>query len=234
MRTAFSLGRLCLRQKPQRFIATFARHERHYSSLSGLRIAFRPPPKPPRTKLLVWSLLTPATFLALSEEEHGDGKTAEEHMLEASRAEIAKELPDDLHGYRRVLGGIWLYLDILIVEPVATTFRFLHLVIIFVPVLATIPVIWFGSRRKDRDNERTGTLWWYSFLVHSMERAGPAFIKVFHAIRDTTVPLADSSNSSSVNGLLLERTYSLWKCAVSCRRCTLMPLRIPLNTPSKR
>ena len=227
MRTAFSLGRLCLRQKPQRFIATFVRHERQYTSFSRLRIAFRPPPKSPRTRLLVWSLLTPATFIALSEAENGDGKTAEEHMLEASRAEIAKELPDDLHGYRRVLGGIWLFLDIVIVEPVATTFRFLHLVIIFVPVLATIPVVWFGSRRKDRDNERTGTLWWYSFLVHSMERAGPAFIKVFHAIRDTTIPLADPSYFSSVNGLLLGRTYSPWRCAVSCRRCTLTPLRIP-------
>ena len=184
MRTAFSLGRLCLRQKPQRFIATFAPHERHYSSLSRLRIAFRPPPKPPRTRVLVWSLLTPATFVALSEQENGDGKTAEEHMLEASRAEIAKELPDDLRGYRRALSGIWLFFDIVIVEPLATTFRFLHLVIIFVPVLATIPVIWFGTRRKDRDNERAGTLWWYNFLVRSMERAGPAFIKVLRAMRN--------------------------------------------------
>ena len=227
MRTAFSLGRLCLRQKPQRLIATFERHERHYSSLFRLRIPFRPPPKPPRTRLLLWSLLTPATFVALSEAENGDGKTAEEHMLEASRAEIAKELPDDLQGYKRALSGIWLFLDIYIVEPVATTFRFLHLVIIFVPVLATIPVIWFGSRRKDRDNERAGTLWWYAFLVHSMERAGPAFIKVLPAMRNTTILLANIPYFSSVNGLLLEQTYFPWRCAVSCRRCTLMPLRIP-------
>ena len=188
MRTAFSLGRLCLRQKPQRIIATSARHERHYSSLFRQRIPFRPLPKPPGTRVLLWSLLTPATFVALSEEENGDGKTAEEHMLEASRAEIAKELPNDLHGYKRALSGIWLFLDIYIVEPVATTFRFLHLVIIFVPVLATIPVIWFGSRRKDRENERVGTLWWYAFLVHSMERAGPAFIKVLRVMRNTTIP----------------------------------------------
>ena len=187
MRKAFSLSRLCLRQKPQR-IATFARHERHYSSLFRLRNPFRPPPKPPRTRVLLWSLLTPATFVALSEEENGDGKTAEEHMLEASRAEIAKEIPEDLHGYKRALRGIWLLLDIYIVEPVATTFRFLHLVIIFVPVLATIPVIWFGSRRKNRDNERAGTLWWYAILVHSMERAGPAFIKVLRVMRNTTIP----------------------------------------------
>ena len=227
MRTAFSFGRTCLRQKPQYFIATFARHERHSSSLSRLRIAFRPPPKPPKTRFLVWSLLTPATFVALSEEDNEDGKTPEEHMLEASRAEIAKELPDDLHGYKRVWSGIWLFLDVVVVEPLATTFRFLHLVIIFVPVLATIPVIWFGSKRKHRDNERAGTLWWYSFLVRSMERAGPAFIKVSRAIRSINTPFADFPYFSSVNGLLLEQTYFPWRCAVSCRRCTLTPRRTP-------
>ena len=56
--------------------------------------------------------------------------------------------------------------------------RFLPLVIIFVPVIVTIPAIWIGARRVDRDNERSGTLWWYGFLVSSMEKAGAAFIKV--------------------------------------------------------
>ena len=128
--------------------------------------------------MTVLSLLSPAAFVALSEEENNDGKTAEEHMLQASRAEIAKELPKDVHGLERLWKGIYLGFDIYIYEPIATTLRFVHLVIIFIPVLATIPIIWVGSRRKDFDNERSGTLWWYSFLVHSMERAGPAFIKV--------------------------------------------------------
>ena len=99
-------------------------------------------------------------------------------MLEASRAEIAKEVPEDVHGLKKVWKVVCLGVDLYIFEPVATTFRFLHLVVIFVPVLATIPVIWLGVRQRDQDNERTGTLWWYAFLVHSMERAGPAFIKV--------------------------------------------------------
>lgn len=109
-------------------------------------------------------------------------------MLEASRAEIAKEVPDDVRGLRRAWRGFYLFVDTVIIEPLATTFRFLHLFIIFVPVIITIPVVWLGSRRKARDNERTGTLWWYSFLVHSMERAGPAFIKVqksLHRLKDT-------------------------------------------------
>ena len=124
------------------------------------------------------ALLTPAAFVQLSEEDNGDGKTPEEHMLEASRAEIEKTVPDDVHGLRRVWHGVYLFLDKFIYEPLATGFRFLHLIIIFVPVIAAVPMIWFGRRQKEHDHERTGTLLWYRFLVSSMERAGPAFIKV--------------------------------------------------------
>jgi aarF domain-containing kinase len=101
-------------------------------------------------------------------------------MLEISREEIRKKIPDDLHGLNRIFRSILFFVDQYIYEPVATSLRFLHLVVIFVPVIVTIPVIWFGSRRQDRDNERAGTLWWYGFLVTSMESAGPTFIKVRH------------------------------------------------------
>jgi aarF domain-containing kinase len=50
--------------------------------------------------------------------------------------------------------------------------------VIFVPVILSVPVIWFGRRQTDKDGERSGTLWWYGFLVQSMELAGPAFIKL--------------------------------------------------------
>lgn len=99
-------------------------------------------------------------------------------MLQASREEIEKKIPDDVHGIKRFFRSIWAFLDLYIYEPIATSLRFLHLVIIFVPVIITVPAIWFGKRQKLRDSERSGTLWWYGFLVSSMERAGPAFIKV--------------------------------------------------------
>jgi aarF domain-containing kinase len=99
-------------------------------------------------------------------------------MLEISREEIRKKIPDDVHGLKRVFRSIVLFVDQYIYEPVATTLRFFHLVIIFVPVIVTIPVMCFGGRCEDRDNERSGTLWWYGYLVASMERAGPTFIKV--------------------------------------------------------
>lgn len=128
---------------------------------------------------MICASLTPAAFVLLSEEDTGDGKSPEEHMLEASRAEIQKRVPDDVHGLKRPWQWLCFFIDVYVFEPIATGFRFLHLVVIFVPVIITIPMIWFGSRLKDHDNERSGTIWWYGFLVRSMERAGPAFIKVF-------------------------------------------------------
>lgn len=120
-----------------------------------------------------------AAFVKLSEEEDGaPGETAERRMLEASRAEISKELDENDRGFSRLRHKIVYFVDVYVWEPLCTGIRFLHLAAIFVPVLLSVPVIWFGTRQKDRDNERTGTLLWYSFLVKGMEWAGPAFIKV--------------------------------------------------------
>ena len=128
--------------------------------------------------LLAAAVLTPAAFVELSEEDIQDGQTGEMHMLQASRKEISKKVPADVHGLKRLYRTIIYVLDQYVYEPLATTFRFFHLVLIFVPVIVTVPIAWIGRRRKDQDNERSGTIWWYGFLVSSMERAGPAFIKL--------------------------------------------------------
>jgi len=125
------------------------------------------------------ALLSPAAFVQLSEDaSHDPDTTPEVSMLEASREEMSKEVPDHVHGLKRVWMDVAYYWDLLIWEPLATMVRFTHLVIIFVPVIVTVPVMWFGGRVKDRHNERSGTVWWFGFLVNSMERAGAAFIKV--------------------------------------------------------
>lgn len=89
-------------------------------------------------------------------------------------------LPDSI---RRVL----YFLRDYVLEPLSTTRRFIHLALLFLPVLITAPVLLLelldGSRdkrrgRARRDGERTTTTWWYRFLVGQMERAGPTFIKV--------------------------------------------------------
>jgi aarF domain-containing kinase len=121
----------------------------------------------------------------LSEKENdGTELTAEGRMLAASRQEIKKEVGDDVRGWRRVRDSIVLFVDLYVWEPLCTGLRFLHLVVIFVPVIACVPAIWVGRRVKEKNNERKGTLWWYWFLVKSMERAGPAFIKVSILVMD--------------------------------------------------
>lgn len=116
-------------------------------------------------------------------------------MLEASRAEIDEFVPEFLVGPNKtILRKIWLFMDNWVIEPMFTGFRFLHLVIIFVPVIIAIPAIWLGSKDPKRDNERSGTLWWYGFLVGSMERAGAAFIKVCsNTISMYLIPLTKST-----------------------------------------
>jgi aarF domain-containing kinase len=120
-----------------------------------------------------------ATFVELSEKESTDPEdTAEKRMLEFSREEIRKTVNESDGPLRRLQQRVVIFLDLYIWEPICTGFRFLQLAAIFVPVLLTVPAIWVGKRLPERDNERSGTLWWYGFLVHAMEWAGPAFIKV--------------------------------------------------------
>ncbi|KAH6617668.1 hypothetical protein B0J18DRAFT_412146 [Chaetomium sp. MPI-SDFR-AT-0129] len=120
-----------------------------------------------------------SAFIELSEDgsaSHGD--TGEKRMLQVSRAEIRKTAGDSEGTLRWLRRRVIVLLDLFIWEPVCTCVRFLQLAVIFIPVIVTVPVIWFGKRYPERDNERTGSLWWYGFLVQSMEWAGPAFIKL--------------------------------------------------------
>lgn len=155
-------------------LASFLRHSRPFLGRAP------PPIKGGRVLLAATAaVLSPAAFIELSEkDDEDDGKTGEQHMLEASRAELAEIAPSWVGSSKRVRRSIWRFFDTWIVEPIATGLRFLHLVIIFVPVIAAVPMIWVGTRSDKRDGERWGTVWWYGFLVTSMERAGAAFIKV--------------------------------------------------------
>lgn len=114
-------------------------------------------------------------------ETHPIALTNEERLLEESEQEW-QELHNEVDGERGIIHKTWRTIAISlrrwIYEPLATTIRFMHLVIIFAPVLLSIPMIYLGPRQIDHDNERSGRLLWYRFLVHSMERAGPTFIKL--------------------------------------------------------
>lgn len=120
-----------------------------------------------------------AAFVSASQRDNsGTDETGELRMLELSRAEIKKTIADDDRGVSRVVHEVILFLDVYVWEPLCTGARFLYLVVIFVPVILSVPAVWLGRRHPERDNERSGTLWWYQFLVKAMELAGPAFIKL--------------------------------------------------------
>lgn len=147
----------------------------------GWSWTWRAPPRRRGLVLAAATSLSPVAFVQLSSiDNDGTNETAEGRMLAASRSELkeAKTVSDDTHGFTRFKETIVLFLDRYFWEPLCTGLRFLHLVCIFVPVIVSVPVIWVGKRVKERDDERTGCLWWYRFLVRGMERAGPAFIKV--------------------------------------------------------
>ncbi|KAI4618052.1 uncharacterized protein J4E87_008061 [Alternaria ethzedia] len=185
MRTAFLFGRQCCRPGlPKLATRAFTRPS---TAASRFRRQFATPNFKGRT--ILWSgaaagaaggaILSPLAFVDVANDKSGHGeKTHEEAMLEASRKELDEQVPHALRHSTKYRRGIYFFIEDYIIEPIATGFRFLHLIIIFVPVIVTIPAIWLGSRQPDRDNERSGTLWWYGFLVGSMERAGAAFIKL--------------------------------------------------------
>ncbi|KOS20067.1 ABC1 family protein [Escovopsis weberi] len=182
MSFAFILGRFCARSSTR-----ILRH--HASSPTGgwyqrIQVSLRPPPTPWKgarigLRASAAAALGTATFVELSHEKNRDAQdTAERRMLETSQHELDTAARDTGHGVFRIVRQVTLFLHLYIWEPLCTGARFLHLVAIFVPVIITIPVAFLGPRQPDRDNERSGTLWWYGFLVESMEWAGPAFIKL--------------------------------------------------------
>ncbi|RYP76248.1 hypothetical protein DL771_001867 [Monosporascus sp. 5C6A] len=188
MRPVFLIGRFCARRACPRIPqpgTTNAQFRRLYTnlrfqSLGSSRIWKNPRFTGKALKAAAASgALGTAAFVKLSEKENeGTEQTAEERMLQVSREELRKRVDEDDTGFSRLRHEILLYLDLYLWEPLCTGARFIHLVAIFVPVILAVPAIWVGKRQLDRDNERSGTLWWYGFLVKSMELAGPAFIKL--------------------------------------------------------
>ncbi|OJJ33136.1 hypothetical protein ASPWEDRAFT_609733 [Aspergillus wentii DTO 134E9] len=181
MRTAVLFGRFCLNRGSSQLLSRF-------TPPSRLRFA-RPPSWPQRPwkgsrgripvgGTLLVAALTPGAFLDMVEGGDGHDKTGEMQMLEASRREIQKSVAEDAQGASKLRQSLYVFWYYYVYDPITTGFRFVHLAIIFLPVIFTVPAVWFGRRIENRNGERTGTLWWYSFLVRSMERAGPAFIKL--------------------------------------------------------
>lgn len=113
---------------------------------------------------------------------HDDGETSQETMLDTSAEEKKEKKEAAVKGASNIVVRVLLKLRrwvcVYVLEPCATSRRFVHLLVIFIPVILAMPATLFGTRIEDRDYERTGTLWWYDYLVRSLESAGATFIKV--------------------------------------------------------
>jgi aarF domain-containing kinase len=186
MKTVLLLGRLCARRGACTARARTPRFPAH--GLATWPSAFRhgprthwQSPRPSKSTLYATAqglALGTAAFVKLAEKDDEETDlTSEERMLQVSRAEIENSKDEASDGFTRFRHNLVYYFDVYIWEPLCTGVRFLHLVVIFVPVILAVPAIWFGARQPDHDNETSGTLWWYGFLVQAMEWAGPAFIK---------------------------------------------------------
>lgn len=177
MRTAVLIGRFCFCLK-----SSGRPLGRLQQNLTRPPSWPRNPKGPPRRARLIGGMvmaaLGPSVFLKLAEETDDRETTGEMQMLQASREEIRKRVQADARGLSRLRQELWVFLYCYVYDPIATGFRFLHLFVIFMPVVVAVPAIWLGRRLQSRNGSRSGTIWWYQFLVKAMERAGPAFIKV--------------------------------------------------------
>ncbi|KAI1387340.1 ABC1 family protein [Hypoxylon trugodes] len=183
MRPVIFFGRFCIRRSSPRSTKSATNLGRWHSTFRSQFLGQSPWRNPRlKTRLLGASAniaLGTVAFVSLSEKDNEDTEqTAEGRMLKVSREELRKKVSEDEEGIYRLGHKLVLLFDFYFWEPLCTGVRFVELVFIFIPVIFAVPAVWIGSRQPDRDHERSGTLWWYHFLVKSMERAGPAFIKL--------------------------------------------------------
>lgn len=106
-----------------------------------------------------------------------------------------------------------------ILEPLFTSGRFVHLCILFLPVIFSAPLLLLGPVDA-RSGERWGAVWWYGFLVKQMERAGPTFIKVCLNLCEYKYIIVLTLPHSSRNGQARVPTSSRQSCVSASAHCT--------------
>src|SRR5436853_4195940 len=117
MRSVLAFSRLCIRQSLPRGNTSKAQFRRFRTAfLRQSSGSYEYSQRPLWKGKILWgaaATLSPAVFIQLSEENNqGTEETAESRMLEASRGEIAKKLPDDDYGLSRLRDGVVLFLDV--------------------------------------------------------------------------------------------------------------------------
>lgn len=135
---------------------------------------------------------------------------------------------------RRLIPRLLVFLKDTIWEPICTAARFAHLVLIFLPVIVTSPMLLVGTVKKKKGREtgdRWGALWWYDLLVKTMQAAGPTFVKVRNSIvSHCNAFLIFMLLFSYLSGPRLGRTYFQMHSARSLELYTLAGNRILSGT----
>ncbi|PVZ98669.1 hypothetical protein BB558_005326 [Smittium angustum] len=106
-------------------------------------------------------------------------------------------------------------------EPIMIIVRFGHLIVLFIPILITYPVGFFGEPQLDRDNEKSGRLWWYRFLTNQMSHAGPTFVKLsqWAATRTDIFPQQFCVALSKLHSKNNEHSFSFTKKSLEDAYC---------------
>lgn len=167
----------CVRKPPRLQFSNFTNNRNKWTQLNKYRALYL------GTVTLVVAVplgLSPSIPGKRRKEADDREKTTEQLMLEESDLEREEHwrVSDDQLLIFRVLQSIQLFVVNWVIEPLATGFRFVTLVTIFVPVILALPLCFLGPRIPEKSNERRGIIMWYAFLIKSMENAGPTFIKV--------------------------------------------------------
>src|SRR5699024_4060046 len=85
--------------------------------------------KVPLAGTILIAALTPGAFLQLAEtKDTQPGKTGEMQMLEESREEIRKTVPENAQGVSRLRHELAFFWFCYVYDPIATGLRFVHLV----------------------------------------------------------------------------------------------------------
>lgn len=129
-----------------------------------------------KTTKVTCSILTASSFQIHSVDKKAIRLGSPSLPATPSEIECAELTHESRFLLVRVCKRIIQLLDDWILEPILTIRRLTHILVLFIPLALTVPIVFFGH--MDKENERSGTLWWYDFLATQMERAGPTFIKV--------------------------------------------------------
>src|ERR1700761_4897284 len=114
MRSFFIFGRLCGRRGSPFFQSAprirIPRHQQSFTRWTRKHSLKDPRQRGTPSLLATAAALSPAAFVQLG-QNHEEGKTGEMHMLEVSRQELSKRVPEDVHGLRRVYKTVIYILD---------------------------------------------------------------------------------------------------------------------------